>query len=69
MRSVNFNRYDLPFGTSRAHWFDVRRGDAAFFNNRESRGVILFDTDTPHTSAIEADVGWNAEYRSALLKM
>ena len=44
-------------------------GDAAFFNNRESRGVLLFDTDTPHTSIIEVDVGWKAEYRSALLKI
>ena len=43
-------------------------GDAAFFNNRESRGVVLFDTDTPHTSVIEVDVGWKAEYRASLLE-
>ena len=43
-------------------------GDAAFFNNRESRGVVLFDTDTPPTSVIEVDAGWKAEYRASLLK-
>ena len=43
-------------------------GDVAFYNNRESRGVVLFDTDTPPTSVMEVDVGWKAEYRASILK-
>jgi hypothetical protein len=38
-------------------------GDASFLNNRESHGVVLFDTTLPPVS----EVSWTAEYRVSLL--
>ena len=38
-----------------------------FFNNQESRGVILFDTEVKPISVTDVDVGWKATYRAALL--
>ena len=41
-------------------------GDASFLNNRESHGVVLFDTALTPVSVSE--VSWTAEYRASLLR-
>ena len=42
-------------------------GDASFLNDRESHGVVVFDTDAEPLSITNVDPGWVSSYRSALL--
>ena len=43
-------------------------GDAAFLNNRESHGVVLFDIALTPLSESAVDPSWTASYRASLLQ-